>query len=93
MKYVEIPLNIAQRAARKYRPILPYVRKFIASQRQIIDPKEFIDLSDFAAEEYRKLKENLESKTVNELKNEYDLDFKGLKKDEMIDKILTEERK
>ena len=34
MEYVKIPLNIAQKAMRAYRPILPYVRKFLAEQRQ-----------------------------------------------------------
>lgn len=33
IKMVEIPLRIAQRAARLYRPMMPYVRKFIADNR------------------------------------------------------------
>ena len=33
MEFVKVPLNIAQRAARVYHPLTPYVRKFIAEQR------------------------------------------------------------
>ena len=34
MEYVEIPLQIAQRAMRVYRPLVPYVRKRVSELRQ-----------------------------------------------------------
>ena len=34
MEFVKIPLHIAHRAAKVYRPMMPYVRKFISEQRQ-----------------------------------------------------------
>jgi hypothetical protein len=47
MEYVQIPLNIAQKAMRAYRPLLPYVRKRLAELRQenkeIIIPDEIIE--------------------------------------------------
>ena len=34
MEYVQIPLQIAQKAMRVYRPLLPYVRKRLQELRQ-----------------------------------------------------------
>lgn len=42
MEFVKVPLNIAQRAARVYRPMMPYVRKFIAERRNIKEVAEVI---------------------------------------------------
>lgn len=43
MEYVMVPLNIAQRASRVYRPILPYVRKHIAERRNTVEAVETVE--------------------------------------------------
>lgn len=90
---VEIPLNIAQRAARVYRPLIPYVRKFIAEQRhkEVVQPMQINDLSDFLAKEFEKKKEELNSKTMDELiemAKEQKIKTSKLTKDELIEKLL-----
>ena len=88
MKYVEIPLNVAQRAARAYRPLLPYVRKFIAEQRTV-EPIAVPDLGDFVRKGYDELRNELESKSLKELKKL----GPGSTKKEIIDNLLLEEKK
>jgi len=96
MDYVQIPLNIAQRAARVYRPILPYVRKFIAENRKsnvdVVTPIQMNDLSAFVISEYEKVLKDLESKTEEELlefaKSKKLKKLKGLDKAGLIKRIL-----
>lgn len=90
---VEIPLNIAQRAARVYRPLIPYVRKFIAEQRhkEVVQPAQINDLSNFLISEFEKKKEELNSKTMDELvgmAKEQKIKTSKLTKDELIEKLL-----
>ena len=94
MEFVQIPLRIAQRAARVYRPMLPYVRKYIVEQRKItvVDPLQIQDLSDFVVSEYEKLLIVLNSQTVEELlefaKSKGLKKLKGLDKEALIKRIL-----
>lgn len=75
MEYVQIPLNIAQRAARVYRPLLPYVRKFIASQREpeekkevtVVDYVEIPDVGDFILNQFKEVEAEYNKKTKAEL--------------------------
>lgn len=71
MKYVQIPLNIAQRAARAYRPLLPYVRKFIAEQRQLetvtVIPE---DISNLSKDELLVISEKLGKGDLSKLSKE-----------------------
>ena len=96
MEFVQIPLNIAQRAARVYRPMLPYVRKFIAENRKskvdVVIPTQTTDLSAFVISEYEKVLKDLESKTEEELlefaKSKKLKKLKGLDKAGLIKRIL-----
>lgn len=93
MDYVQVPLNIAQRAARVYRPLLPYVRKFIAEhrQKQIVEPTKIKDLSGFVIDEFEQSKQELESKEMDELlamAKENKIKTSKLTKDELILKLL-----
>lgn len=91
MEFVKIPLSIAQRAARHFRPLMPYVRKHIAEQRAkgivideaienpvtTIEPVQIIDSGKILIQKLEEYKASLESKTIDELK--YIADKSGLK--------------
>ena len=63
MEYVKIPLCVAQRGARVYRPLMPYVRKFIADNRG----KTVIEPEPLAGEDLEMIKSKLEAKSKAEL--------------------------
>ena len=97
MEFVKVPLNIAQRAARAYHPIMPYVRKYIAERRnemieptelesinEVIEPSQVADLGNWVASEYNNFVAKVKSMTKEELT---DLaKSKGLKKIRGLDK-------
>jgi hypothetical protein len=101
MEYVQIPLNIAQRAARVYRPLLPYVRKFIVSQREekkdvtVIDYVEIPDVGDFILNQFKEVETEYNKKTKAELcEIAKDVGMKNperLTKENLIQKLLGQQ--
>ena len=73
MEFVKVPLNIAQRAARVYHPLIPYERKFVAEQRNIkeVDVVEPVrvgnDLTDFVLDQYDRTVNKLNAMSEEEL--------------------------
>lgn len=78
MEYVQVPLNIAIKASRVYRQLLPFVKKHVASmkpQSEIVLPNETdfdidklktdntTDLSQFVVKSYEEVKQILREKT------------------------------
>jgi hypothetical protein len=101
MEYVQIPLNIAQRAARVYRPLLPYVRKFIVSQREekkdvtVVDYVEIPDVGDFILNQFKEVEAEYNKKTKAELcEIAKDVGMKNperLTKENLIQKLLGQQ--
>ena len=52
MEFIEIPLPIAQKAMRKFRPLVPYVRKRMAELRR--ERNELEEAEKLAAEVEKK---------------------------------------
>jgi hypothetical protein len=98
MEFVEIPIQMAMKAARHYRPLLAYVNKFKAEKYQRekakVQPEIVIDTADFILEEFKKVKEEYEAKTVKELveiAKEKGIEHKGLNKADLIEKLLGQQ--
>ena len=91
MDFVKVPLCVAQRGARVYRPLMPYVRKFIAENRgkTVIEPEPLI------GEDLEMIKGKLEAKSKAELveiAKGVGIDKADkLTKEKLINKILGQE--